>query len=554
MHLAPVVAIATTELRRSIRVIADDRMKLLLSLVLALLFFAPVLALGVLFLPTLGELVASGGIPDPGIVSIVEIATGAVAMVWVAVVLLSALRTTTSVGAIDQPAFLLLAAPVRTVVLGRLAAELGRYVLVMLVPGSVLIGAFSYGYGSPRPVAIVAGVVALVLASAVPLGFLIGIAIRHLITVYEPIARYRTVVVVAVFVAYFFALFLGWFDRIVVVLFTTLADGPLGWPGHALLLTVPEVEASHAAIAAAIAMAAIVGTLAIRVGERAAAYHWFADPAKTADTVIEHDRPARLEAVLGRVADRQVRSVAIVAIRRTRRAPIRLIYVAYPFLFSLFLLEDVFRTGRLPPYGAVLVSVLVVWASGALFTLNPLGESGSALPLVLASPVSGRTLIHGLLLAALAISAPFALVVAVGIGFVSPVEFGQWIALALATAVGIALAPVLGAGIGVRFPRFGSVRITRSREAVMPSKAAFVVYSLVLALAVGAGLTLSHDAAAGVVAAGTSWLLSTLPWIAITVPATAVTVGAWVGLAATAVAPVLSYRYAVHRIDAYTIE
>ncbi|MFB6296569.1 MAG: hypothetical protein ABEH66_07010, partial [Halobacteriales archaeon] len=68
-------------------------------------------------------------------------------------------------------------------------------------------------------------------------------------------------------------------------------------------------------------------------------------------------------------------------------------------------------------------------------------------------------------------------------------------------AGGVALAVVLpvaavgmAAGVGVTFPRFESVTVTRGRQAVVPSLFGFAIYSIALVLAAGPGTAVQFGA------------------------------------------------------------
>lgn len=555
------LAIVRAQTRRSARVMAGDRAKILLNAAILLFGFGPALLVGYLLLPTAGEAVAAGGLGSVDGVTVVEAATGGVALVWLLLVVVATLRTVTNAANLDEPACLLVSTSLRNVVLGVLGTQLLLFALWVLPAVLVLSGLFASGYGSPLPVAIASLVAAALLLTAVPVGFVLGVWIRHLLTTYEPIARYRTPLLVAVAVAYFAAISMGWIDQLVGRTFSLFADSPLGWPGQLLLVAVPDASLSMAPLLGAALGTVLVPLAAVWVATRSVAVHWFADPAQTDDGGDEPAAPGGFDDALGRVlddlpglgVDRPVRAIAVTSIRRSVRAPVRLLYAAYPLFGAVAFVEEIVQTGTLPTFAAVLLGGYVVWGSGVLFTLNPLGDPGRALPAVLSAPISGREATTGLVLAGALVGVPLAIVVAPIAGFASPLSLEATAALLVGTVVGAVVAPVLATGIGTAFPRFGSVRVTSNREAVMPSKTAFLAYTLALALPAGAAAVLYTDAAP-TVANTASLLLSVLPIADVTVPSTAVTAVAIAVLALGVLAPFASFRYATRRFDAFTVD
>jgi len=216
------------------------------------------------------------------------------------------------------------------------------------------------------------------------------------------------------------------------------------------------------------------------------------------------------------------------------------------FLF----IEELLQTGTLPVSGAVALSLYVVWGTGALFSLNLLGDRGPAMETELLSTVSGRQVVVGTTLAGLVVGVPLALVVPPAAGLASSLSLSQVAGLTAGTLVGAVVSPLLAAGVGTLFPRFGSVRVVNKREAVMPSKTAFILYTLAIALPVGAAAMLWLEGE-GTVATLLSVLLSLVPALDVTVSELAVTVVAWVLVAAGVLAPGLSALYATRTFDSY---
>ena len=546
--------VARTEFRRSFRKMTSDTTKLLMTGLLGLVVAAPVLfATGYVF-PELGAAFADGVSADQASFA-TDLLTGGVGVGWFFLIFFSALRAFSTAADPDQPAFLLTSSSVRNVVVGVVIAEMLVFGVWIVPAVALLSGAFAYGAGTIWPVLFGPLLAALALATAFPIGFVIGTAVRHLVTVYEPIARFRVVVFAAFWLAYLWVFVTGRIDQLTSGLFTLLRDSPLGWPGHLLLAAIPNLEASSTAIAGGLAGVVAVSTVAFAAAVAVARIHWFADPARFEDeeaSAVE-ESSSRLAGVLSRGLSRPVRTVTVTAIRRTKRAPIRLAYVAYPLFGSIWFFQEIVQSGRVPTYIAVALSVYLVWAAGALFTLNPLGDLGRGLPAVVASPLSGRQAITGLVVAGALVAGPIGFLGSLALGLGSPLSIERTAALVAGTTAGTVVTPALATGIGTAAPRFGSVKVTNNREAVMPSKTAFVVYSLAIIFPAIAAVVLYADAPALIADA----LLAVSSWVPgpdVSVSAGGIAIAAWAVLVGGLIAPVVSYLYAVERFDWYTLD
>lgn len=545
--------IATTEYRRTVRTVVGDRTKLLLSVGILLVALGPMMAVGLLLLPVAGEALAAGPVEPIAGFTVADVVTGGVAMAWIGLVAFATIRVVSTVADLDEPALVLTATPIRTLVVGLVGSELLAFGTWLLPISVLLSGAFAYGTGTIWPVLVAPATVAVLFLSAFPVAFALGVGIRHLITVYEPIARYRTPILVLVGAAYFGSIALGWFDQVTGVLFDLLDGTPLGWPGHLLLAGLPNVTFSMPRAVVGVVGSVALAALAIVVGTRLAAIHWRSDPFREDEderVVAEHAGESRLASLLEPGLSQPVRTVAVTALRRTKRAPIRLLYVAYPLFMAAFFVQEIARAGTIPSYIAVLTCLYVVWGAGAFVSLNPLGDLGPALPAVLTSTVSGRQMVAGRIVASALVAVPVAVVVSLAVGLVSPLSLERVALLVPATAVGAVAAPALAVGIGSLFPRFGSVTISSNREAVMPSKSAFVAYTLALVIPIGAFGIIYTDAADPVASVATS-LVAIAPVVTFTVPGAAVLVLAWVALLAGLAGPALSAGYAVRAFDGY---
>lgn len=547
-----ILLIARIEIRRAFRKMLDSWVKLAALAVAGLLFLGPILLVGTFGLVALGGEVASGSLDPPDGTTIADILTGASAVMLVMFLFIATMRSATNVVVLDEPDSMLLSTPLSAVVGGLVLTEFLLFSLWILPPTVILAAAFAFGAGTVVPVVVAPLVVAGLLGMAVSIGFLLGLCIRHLVTAYEPIAKVRTPLAIVLSVGYVSLFAFDFGGSVMEVLFRVLGDSPAGWPGYVLALSVPGVEANPLAIAGAVVSTVLVLGGALSAAIRVGGYHWFADPAGSDDDrTTERISTESIESLLGDGLPRPIRVVTVTTLLRAKRAPIRLLYVAYPLFGALYTIEDIVSTGAIPPYVAVVLCLYAVWAVGALFTLNLLGDIGPALPSVLTSTASGRDIVVGTMLASALVGVPLSAVVSVTAGLLSPLSLTATAILATATIAGSIAAPALATGIGTLFPRFGEVRVATNREEVMPSKTAFLLYSVAVVLPATGAAIFSVSAVADVFADFFSWVVSLLPGISVTVPPLLVSGFGGLTLLLAGITAVLSGTYAARKIDRY---
>jgi hypothetical protein len=473
--------IARTEVRRGYRKIRQRRTQLLVTALGGLMLLIPVLVFaGVLYglgvgLRTGKEVTALLG---------PENVRSAVAAVWIGTAGFVSVRTISYRGDPDEPEGLLTTVPVRDVVTGLVLAEATVLAAWVALPLFALGVAFAAGARALAPLLALPVVVVLVLATAIPLGFLVGISLRHALLTLEPIARNKTAVVLVSMVAYLGLLFTDTLGVVAAAAYPFLSAVPPGWFGDLLVTDVPRLAASPLRIVAATALTVVAAPLLVVAGARVAEMHWLSD-----ETTASQPRPddatgattsERVAAVLPDGVGRPTRSVVRTVVLRARRAPIKLLYVIYPLFAAVPLLQDVYRLGAVPGYAPWLTAGFVVWAAGAAFTLNVLGDQGATLPVVLSAPDAGRHVVVGHALAGLLVAVVPAVVLTALVGLLAPLAVVETLALAAVTAVGVVGATLLATGVGVTFPRFGTVKVASDREATAPSKSAFAVYSVLV--------------------------------------------------------------------------
>ncbi|WP_254545695.1 hypothetical protein [Halomarina pelagica] len=372
---------------------------------------------------------------------------------------------------------LLTAVPHREVVAGTLLVE---FLVALLLPGLPAFGmAVAFGVGASAPLAaalLLATVVALV-ALGVLVGFALGLLVRLAIARSETLSRYRTPVAVALFLAYFATVTSGDSASAFEPILDVVAATPLGWFADlGFYGTVAGASALRAGGAVA-ATALAVPTLGWACGRLAEAL-WYDDP-------VQPETRSEGSSGMGDVAGipRPVARIARKSWLRARRNPLRLQYVVYPLFFLWAPLSQGLTSGEVPPELAAIVAFYGAWATGAAFSLNPVGDEGPVLPVTLTTPVTGRTFVAGVCLAGALVGVPLTALLAVGLGVAGGLGAVGLLAVAV-TAVVLPLAATgIATGAGTLFPRLGTVRLSRSREAVVPSLFAFAAYSLVLSLA-----------------------------------------------------------------------
>lgn len=537
--------IARTELRRGWRKLRERRTQIAVLGVVGLLMIFPI-TLFVGLVHGLGvDLRTAGDVP--AFVG-TENVRGLAATAWLGAASFVAIRTVNYRGDPDAPAGLFTTVPIFDAVVGFLLAEAAVVGTWIGVPLVLFAGGFAVGAHAVAPVLALPFVVAVVLAWAVPLGFLVGIAIRHALLTVEPIANNKTAITIVAAIAYFGLLVSDAFGAALAAAFPFMAAVPVGWFADLLVLDVPMLGVAPLRVLAAAALTVGVVPALVLASARVAEAHWLADGVIESDDESGGDANAgastgdRLADLLPSGVGRPTRSVVRTVVLRARRAPVQLMYLMYPLFGAFPLAQDIYASGSIPAHVPWLVAGFVVWAAGSAFTLNVLGDQGATMPVALSAPRGGRHVVVGHAaagaLCALVPGAALAAFVAV----LGPLGVVEAAGLAAVTALGVLGATLLATGIGVAFPRFGTVQVMNNREATAPSKSAFLIYSLlVLPFSLVAWLLVSSGGAGSL--AGV---------IGVAGPVVRAGAGlallAWFGVAAW------SFRYALDRVGKFTVD
>lgn len=536
-------AVAVVELRRRLRRVLGDRRQLL-AYALSGLVAAAMIAVAVA-----AAYVGGAGLRRGEVDAAVTVARYALAAVWVGVLGFAAFRTVARSDRLRGPQLdgLLTTIPHRDVAVGLVLAEVALVLGGIAVPVFAVAAAFGLGANSPASVPLVATAVFGPAALGLIAGFAVGMGANAVFVRSARLARHKLTLGVGLFVAYVLLLITERIAAVVGPVVEAFRYSPIGWYADlALVTTVPEANPLLATVAAALTIPAAVGLTALAA--RLAGLYWYADPPDDGSgrAVAAGGAAERIvDAVLAPVASRLDRPTAAVArknLRRSQRAPLKMVYVVYPAILLVQPVGDVAATGRVPASLVPATALYGAWATGAAFALNPLGDEGATLPTTLTAPVSGRQVIDGYLLPGLLVGTPVAALGTLAVALASPLGTAAAVAAALAATALCGAAAALAAAAGTAFPRFEAAHLFASRSAVVPSMWAFLAYSIGVSLI---------------------WI----PGSIVGAPEVARRVGAATGLGSTgvvlaglglatllaAVAGRAGYRYAAGTVEGYTL-
>lgn len=476
MNYSQIWLLASTDLRRRYRAIRSDRRRMAVFLLAGVLLLIPLS--GLLFAAFLfGGSIVKESLP----VSMIYIRGGAGALVLMTV-LFTAVRTVQTAAIPTNADGVLTMAEHSSVVAALLLVETIAGAGIVLVPGVLAAAAFGIGAGSA-----LAGLTAFAAVfSAAVLGSILGISIGFFIRIglarSETLSRYRTPIAVVLFVGYMYVFigleFESTFEPIVV----GLSQTPFGW--YADLALAPLVVDSNLGIVGGALFLTLAGTASLGIlVNRLASQLWYVES-------VEGSTGTTASTGLGNVSglSRPIARVIRKNWLRAWRSPIRLMFVIYPLFFVIAPISDAVQSGVVPSYLPPTVGLYLGWATGAAFTLNPLGDEGGVLPVTLTSPISGQSFLMGCCLSGLLIGLPIAALGALVAGLAAGVSMSMVVGSVVFAIILTIAATGIASGVGVTFPRFEPVTVTRGRKAVVPSLFGFALYSLALTLSAVPGL------------------------------------------------------------------
>jgi hypothetical protein len=448
-----------------------------------------------------GATLASGDAAPASTVSLL-VASG-----WVFVLAMGVVAGVGSYGEVDEPAGMLTVRPPKDVAGGLLLMNAVGYVPYVVVPFGVGFAGLAAGASTPLPLVGGAAATTALLASAMAIGYPVGLALKGAVRRSKWLSRLKPAIGAVVAVAYFWVSFAGHLPALVDALSPVLEGPPLAWLGDLALVTTPGAGASTVGAAAAVGLSIAVVPVGVLATVRAAEFAWFADEQRDSGDEAESDGASgsgsgavtptgstRLGDALGLVCRRRATAgVAATTLVRAYRAPLQLLFAAVPLLFALPMVEGALATGTVPSYAPWFAMLYGAWAAGVAAPLNLLGNQGATLPGLLTSRASGREVVHGHVLAVVAPVAPVAAVLSGAAARATGRSASEAVGFAALALVVVGGGAVVAAAIGARFPRFDGIDVTADRTATPPSKVAFALYSVFAVLGVSAAGVLTDE-------------------------------------------------------------
>ncbi|AHG04660.1 hypothetical protein HALDL1_14470 [Halobacterium sp. DL1] len=454
------------------------------------------------------------------------------------VLFMAAYMTVIQIGDIDVRDGYLTTVPARDVVGGLLLSGYVRVTGFVTVPLVVASAGFAVGAGEPLAFPLTVLAVVALTVTAFLVGYPLGAAVGYLLGQSELVARYKAALGALVFVAYFGLILTNTLAVVIDPIIETFRASPVAWYSDLALLPVLDAASALQAVAVVVGSAVVSG-LAVLASVRVSERRWYDDGVDARARETDSVSGGRLDGLLGR----RTAWVARKSWLRARRAPIKLLYVAYPIFVLVTPIQASVEAGRVTSLLPTTIALYGAWLTGALFTLNPLGDEGAVLPVSAITGVTGREFVGGLVTASALLGGPITLVLTAVLAVLSPLPPLAVVCTVVAAAVLPPLAAAVAVGVGTAFPKFEATTITRSREAVVPSLWAFGVYTIVFLVTAGIATGVQSPTAADLVAE------------ALGVSASAVRVGTLVaGVALAGGAALVGVRTAVRAFDTYTTD
>ena len=465
--------IGRTEIRRRWRTLQDNPSQLL-GLAIMVLFLLPAVAAAIGGAFVAGQFLRSGDATTP-----IEAARAGAVGIWLMTAAFGGIRGYTSLLDPANRDGLLTTISHRQLLAGILLAEgvvIGLPTLVVVVLASV---AFGVGAGSivATPAMLVA--TGLLAVAGFATGLVAALLIKNGGVRSRLLYRLRTVAFVIGFAAYFWVIFSSAADAVLGPLLGVLTPTPIGWAGESVVLGV-GLDGSVFRAAAGLLLTAGGLLAAVPALTRLSGWLWYADGLETAHTVSES--AVSPDGFLSGLLPQPIRGVVAVDWARARRAPISLSYAIYPLFVLVTPIIQTVETGRVAGLFPILVAFCGAWITGALFTLNVLGNEGAVLPATTLTPSPARALVGGHIAAGVLLGLPITVLAVAGLGVLSPHSPATIATLTVGAAIMTISAPAIATGIGAALPRHEAVSVSRSTEAIIPSTFGFLLYSLLVSV------------------------------------------------------------------------
>ena len=524
-------AIGLTEMRRRWRAIRA-RPTQFVSFILSLLFIPP-LVIG----PPLGAYVGGQALLSGSFETPIADARRLSVSLWLAVAVFGGYRGYTTLFGPDNRDGLLTTVSYHQLLVGVLFAEGVTFGLPAFLVSTVAAILFAVSVDSliAGPTLLVA--IGLLLSTAFATGLVVALLIKNGGVRSRALNRLRTVAFVVCFGLYMSVIFSNSASAILDPLYWLLTPTPIGWVGDLVLLSA-GVGSSPLAAGGALLVGTVGVGLSVPVVSRLTEWLWYADGLDPVSVESTTD----VSWLLGLLPQPLV-GVAMVDWKRTWRAPVSIAYVIYPHVILFVPIIETVETGTVGRLFPLLVVVCGIWLTGALFTLNSLGNEGAVLPSTLLTPTPGRAVVGGHIVAGALIGLPVTATGVVVFGLLSPLTGWAVLSLTVGTLFLAAAAGPIATGIGVALPRYEAVSLSRSRKAIIPSTFAFVVYSTVIGVS-SFPLLASHSRLGG-------QFVSSMFGVR---PVVTVLAGIGVSTALAAAFCLASVLFAVRRIDRFQFD
>ncbi|AXR79984.1 hypothetical protein [Natrarchaeobaculum sulfurireducens] len=527
--------IAITELRRRWRALTSNTVQLVASVVVLVVFlpFSLVGLAGVFFF---GAAIGSGEIETP-----LEWIQMAFVYGWIGVAGLGGYRAYSIALRPDNADGLLTTVSHRELVGGLVVAELLLWGVPAVVFGAAVSLVFAIGLGSPLATPFILLTICVVLVTALVTGFIVALAVRNSGVRSKFLTRIRTVLLAGAAIAYLWLIVTQNLVSVFDPIYQVLSPTPVGWYGD--LATIgTKVDGSALRAGGSLVISGVLLAAAIPVLYRLAEWLWYADGVS-----IEHDRSVeRTESRRSRltgIVPAPLLGVIQVDWKRARRAPVMLSFTLYPLIILIGPITTAVQTGTVGRSLPLWVLLSGIWITGSLFALNILGAEGATLPVTLLGAVPGRALVGGHAVASALLGTPITVGAVIVLVILSPHQSTALVTFSFSALILAAGSGFIATGIGTVFPRFEAVSVSRSTKAIVPSKTAFAVYSVVILL-VTLPTILGHSAIVS------HWLTSVFGVHEIVINAA----GAIFSALLVVLFGSISTYIAIHRVESYRFE
>jgi len=474
--------IARTELRRRWRTMKGNTTQLL-AMAFAAVMLLP-FSLGGVF----GAYLAGGFVAGSETEPLIEWARMAFVYGWIFVVGFGGYRAYAVALRPDNLDGLLTTVSHRDVIGGLVLAEFMLWSAFFLTVGSAATVAFAVGAGSLLTIPALLLTLCLLLVTGIPAGFILALAVRNAGVRSRLLSRLRTLFLALLGIGYFALIFTNAFASVLEPIYRVLAPTPIDWFGDLAALGL-GIGASPLRAIGAMGFTGVFVIVAVASLYRLAAWLWYADGVHITHEVERTvDRSSRLGG-LSRMLSQPVFGVVAVDWKRARRSPISLSFALYPLIVLAGPVVTAVQTGEIGTGLPLWVLLSGTWVAGSLFALNVVGQEGAALPVTLLSDAPERSLVIGHVVSGALLIAPVTVAATVIAGLLSPHSVPVVMSLGAAALVLSIASGAIATGVGIGFPRFEAVSVSRSTKAIVPSALAFVTYSImVLVVALPTGL------------------------------------------------------------------